>query len=66
MAYIGTARRQKIRSDVGPELRCPKCNRVLAEGRVIEITLRCRKCGYWVYICDKSVDRCRDNVVDMI
>ena len=38
------------------EVRCKKCNRLLMKGIVVEVQIKCPKCGYMNFIIHKKVD----------
>lgn len=64
--YIGTASRSRIDIDAGPEIRCPKCKKILMEGTLDQIQIRCKHCRHWVYVCKKSIDKCEKSDLKLV
>jgi len=48
--YIAKTGARKPKVDAGPEIRCPKCKKILMEGDVLKFLTRCKHCGKWVFL----------------
>jgi phage FluMu protein Com len=48
------------------EIRCVKCRRLLMKGAVIEVEVKCPKCGYLNFLIDNVPEKTFKKLKDML
>jgi len=41
---------ERFKVDAGPTIYCPKCKKPLMEAEIKKVFMRCKHCGYWVFL----------------